>query len=80
MSDYTVCRASDLRIGDQFLDPHTGALAKVSRVERISGTRPIKIHMTLTVAHTAVSIELPEARPMRRRWREGEERYGATKV
>lgn len=73
MSQYTVCKAGQLQVGDLFLDPMTGVLAKVTKVERFPrALSPVKIHMTLTVSHSLQSIELPDTRLMRRQWRPGE--------
>ena len=74
MSDYTVCRCCDLRVGDMFLEPWSGALAKITDLCLAKKPNNITIKCTLVVAMTTVSVDLHERRPMRRKWRDGEQR------
>jgi hypothetical protein len=77
VTDYKVCRFRELIVGDQFLDPVSGALARVDTIERKpqrSGPEQITIAMTMMVSKGKASLTLRHDRPMRRKFREGEKR------
>lgn len=75
MTGYKVCRFRELIIGDQFLEPVSGALARADAIERKpqrSGPEQITINMTMMVSKGKASLTLRHDRPMRRKFREGE--------
>lgn len=66
---FKVCRFRDLIKGDQFLDPTSGALARVTDTarERVpSGPDRVTVKMTMA------TLTLRHDRPIRRKFREGE--------
>lgn len=72
---FKVCRFRDLIKGDQFLDPTSGALARVTDTarERVpSGPDRVTVKMTMVVSHGAATLTLRHDRPIRRKFREGE--------